>query len=126
MVIIPEPPIQAVEGTDYYHTYEEYRITILGKEIVIPKGFVFDGASIPAAFWISFYTPYHPRVIAAALVHDFLYYSHLATKEEADKIFGAILGAKGVGKFRRRNMWRAVHLFGGRAWERRSQFGLKA
>lgn len=125
-MVIPEPAIKPVPETDLYEVYEEYEITILGKDILIPVGFRFDGASIPAAFWISFYTPYHPRVVAAALIHDYLYVYHEVSKEEADEIFVAVLAAKGVGEFRRTNMWRAVHYFGDRAWERRSQFGLKA
>lgn len=119
-----EPTVRPDPSIGFYRVVGTYNITVNGIEITIPEGFVFDGASIPSAFWISFFTPYHPKVMKAGLVHDYLYYSHITDKDVADKIFLAILTEKGVSIWRRVLMWKAVSWFGGRAWERRSQFGL--
>lgn len=105
---------------------DDYTITIRGCTITVPAGFEFDGASIPPFFWLAFHSPYHPKVVRAALIHDYLYVTHEVDKAEADLTFVTILGIDGVDKWRRKNMWRAVHLFGGKAWERRSQYGLKS
>lgn len=42
-------------------------------EIFIPKGFIFDGASIPRFFWRIVGHPFHPKRVIAALVHDALF-----------------------------------------------------
>jgi hypothetical protein len=49
---------------DFYYTYK-------GFELVIPKGFIFDGASIPRIFW----TFLHPTglLLIPSMFHDFAY-----------------------------------------------------
>jgi len=57
-----------------------------GKTIVIPKGFVFDGASIPRPFWLVL--PPTGLLLIPALVHDFAYsydYLWLLEREEGEK-----------------------------------------
>ena len=109
-----------------YCLAHDYTFIVRGNAITVPQGFEFDGASIPPFFWTSFHSPFHPKVVRAALVHDRLYVTHEVDKKEADLIFLELLEQDGVTRWRRKNMWRAVHLFGGRAWKNRSQYGLKA
>ncbi|MGE6433156.1 DUF1353 domain-containing protein [Shewanella baltica] len=39
--------------------------------LIIPQGYVTDGASIPKPFWSVIGSPYLPEFIAAAIVHDY-------------------------------------------------------
>ena len=43
-----------------------------GKSITVPKGFIFDGASLPRVFYI-IGTPMNVDTLIAALVHDYIY-----------------------------------------------------
>lgn len=52
--------------------------------IIIPRGFVTDYASIPKAFWV-FLIPTGPYG-NAAVVHDYLYWTHYCTKSQSDNI----------------------------------------
>ena len=92
--------------TDIYYILDN------GAEILIPKGFCFDFASIPKwAWWIVGNPVEHAT---ASLLHDFLYCSRILGKKEADRLF--LLALKRVGErlLVRRVMYRAVHFFGGR------------
>ena len=105
--------------------------------IVVPKGFIYDGASIPRLVWTL--TGMRPDGLlrAAALVHDFLYehkgkmpkgtyqmrsdkrYTDLNdqwSRKNADKMFARILKESGVSRFKRRMACRAVRLGGWLAW----------
>lgn len=108
-----------------------YRFESERRTVTVPAGFEFDGASIPKIFWLTYYSPYDPRVVLASLVHDYLYVTHEADgveigKAEADLVFRDVLRSQGVTPLRCWSMWLAVHLFGGRAWRMRSPLGLKA
>lgn len=84
-------------------------------EIVVPKGFITDGASIPSVFW-SIISPFGDY-FGAAIIHDYLYnhdteYSNYS-REEADLIFKEAMFNLGVPWLRRETIYRAVQLFGG-------------
>ena len=112
--------------------------------IVIPKGFVSDGASAPRLLWtVTGITP-DGLVRAGALVHDFLYkhggdlpkgsYQELNpyialdewiplndiwTRKNADRIFCRIMKESGVGKIKRRIAYRGVRMFGWIFWKKK-------
>lgn len=78
----------------------------------IPTGFKFDGATIPALFWWPLRLhPFSPRIITAALEHDFCYYLKLDRKK-SDKLFYRNLRKYGINKVRAWVMYRAVRLAG--------------
>ena len=79
-----------------------------GRPWWIPSGYTFDGASIYKIFWWLIDTPFHPRYWAAALVHDYLYLTHLLPRWIADEIFRRLLIQCGVSRARARTMWLAV------------------
>lgn len=91
-------------------------VTKDGEVITVPEGFTTDAASIPRLFW-SFLPPLG-RYTKAAVVHDYLYRTHLKTKEDADKIFLWLMEDLGVEKVRRIAMYYAVKLFGKKAYEK--------
>jgi hypothetical protein len=106
--------------------------------IVIPRGFTYDGASVPRLAWtLSGITP-DGLIRAAALVHDWIY-RHKGrlpqgsqqyregnepwqdaygawSRRDADRLFARIMREAGVSKWKRRMAYRAVRWFGGSAW----------
>lgn len=93
--------------------------------IVVPKGFVFDGASIPRIAWsVTGVTPFSNEIICAAVVHDYLYtnFKFLAvdgevekvTRKEADQVFLRIMKYQGhLGMVKRNVFYRSVRMCGG-------------
>jgi len=92
-----------------YETTEDIRI--MG--VIIPKGFTYDGASIPSILWGMLYTPFHPRVILPALYHDFMY-RRATDRKIIDLAFYRLLVAAGVPRSKALTIYHGVRLFGGR------------
>lgn len=134
--IVPVRLSDLREGYRLVHDYS-YTWTAEGAtwRIFVPAGFEYDGASVPR--WVWTLTGIVPDGLhrAAALIHDWLY-RHAGLlpdgsfwkdghsvdgfpwqRHQADKLFANILAAHGVSQFRRRNMYRAVRLFGWMAWQ---------
>jgi hypothetical protein len=84
---------------------------------IIPAGFRFDGASIPRAAWSALgYTPFHPRVIRAACIHDDDYQRKQGLRRIADDRFRANLLADGVNSEAANAMFFAVRACGTSVW----------
>jgi hypothetical protein len=83
-----------------------------GLKIVVPAGFVTDGASVPRILW-NVLPPFGLH-FTASVVHDYLYraLAHLISRKVADKIFLEILKRDGVPAFRRKTMYQAVRKCG--------------
>jgi hypothetical protein len=103
-----------------------YDSAVMQAQILVPPGFVTDFASIPRTpllWWLL-----GDRARGPALVHDFLYQTHLCdTRVQADAVFGEAMQAEGVSVWARKLMLAGVRLFGRRAWAtgqvRRRQLG---
>jgi hypothetical protein len=118
-------PFRAVLITPFVFLSE-----LLG-EIVVEAGFDTDYASVPRPLW-SLYPP-DASYTEAAIIHDGLYWhQHTAepteanlaaglarpvTRAQADAVFLEAMVALGVPVVRRRVLYRAVRVGGGRAWE---------
>lgn len=89
---------------------------VFGRQVLIPAGFEFDGASIPPLLWPVIGSPFDPRLIGAALIHDWLYSTHLTDRITADRAFRAQLIADGAGDWRAQAMYGAVRLAGSASW----------
>ena len=92
-----------------------YTSDILDEIVVVPKGFISDGASVPRALW-SIYPPFG-RYLEAAIVHD--WYCVLGHKGEspidykvAADVFREAMEVCGVSRWRRNKMYWAVRLGG--------------
>ena len=81
-------------------------------ELIIKKGFVFDGASIPRILWTTLGCPFGELYTAPACVHDALYSTTVFERKECDKIFHRAMRAKGVDDFTAKEMYLAVRAFG--------------
>jgi hypothetical protein len=92
-------------------------VTAAGRRIVIPKGFITDGASSPLRVLIRPLGGHYP---VAALVHDWLYWClnmgkpdpAAPTRKAADAIFREVMRRSGVRPLVRFGMWLAVRAFG--------------
>ena len=122
-----QPIVQPVPGTKKYRLMVEYRIIVLGQLIIIPKGFMFDGASIPRYLWGLMYSPFHPYVVLAALVHDWLYFNHQCSQKWSDLIFKEILKDGPANRIKIRMMYRAVRMAGAKSycWDRKDVLALR-
>jgi len=78
----------------------------------IPRGYVFDGASIPRWAWSIVGYPFEPDLIQAACVHD--WYCEQSTsyfdRTIGDSVFLKLLSDAGVSSWRRCIMFGAVRL----------------
>ena len=92
-----------------------------GREWMIRPGYVYDGASIPTFIgltWVATYSKFDPRVMRAALVHDYFCDtrpSNFSYMQAAD-LFRTMLVEDGASEWKARTMARAVKLFGPK-WE---------
>lgn len=67
-------PYAVKRGVSYYELAKDY--TFLNREgqtEVVPRGFVFDGASVPSFFWAFVGEPFNAGVLPSALIHDWRY-----------------------------------------------------
>ncbi len=91
--------------------------------ITVPKGYEFDGASVPVPFsWI--YPRASSKYQQAAAVHDYIYekLGNKLTRKEADQIFYDGLIALNIHWFHASVMYYAVRIGGGYWWHRRWTF----
>jgi len=93
-----------------------YYSKLLNQIIVVPKGFITDFASVPRIFWNIL--PPSGRYTKAAVLHDYLYQTHLINKETADNIFKEAMECLGVSKFKIWSMYGAVKFFGASSYEK--------
>lgn len=78
-----------------------------GRRIVVPKGFMTDGASVPQALWSLL--PTWGRYSRAAVIHDYLCFlitkgqphPEAPTRQEADDIFREAMRVVGTGTITR-------------------------
>lgn len=101
------------EGSNDFVVTEAERYMYNDIEIVVPKGFVSDLASIPRLLW-GILPPHHHRYRLAALVHDFLLTDdnfRVFTRADIDLIFKEIMQVSGVKPWKVFVMYNAV-----RAW----------
>ena len=87
--------------------------------ITLPIGFRTNGASIPRFAWITTGTPYDPRYIGAALLHDFIYQTAVRSRLYADQLFRDLMLLDGVSVYQSCKMYLALRAFGWVVWKRR-------
>jgi len=83
-------------------------------QFMIPKGYCYDGASIPRLFWRLIGANTDNKFLIAALVHDVLCENHSYVdfdKSFSTEVFNALLEAGGVGHLRRHFMKNSVALY---------------
>ncbi len=102
-----------------HHCYvltDDLAVTVDDLTIHIPAGFPCDGASLPPLVWPLLYQAFDPRVMVAATVHDWLYYTHSQTRAVADTLLEKLLLQAGAARFKARVIGGVVRLLGGLFW----------
>jgi hypothetical protein len=110
--------MKTVDNTDngkWELTYQlAYESDLLGKTVVVPAGFKTDLASVPRLPVVYLLTG--GTCTEAAVVHDYLYSTHLVGRKTADAVLKEASAVLGVPAWRRNIMWAGVRLFGGSHW----------
>ncbi len=96
------------------------RIATRVRGLLIPRGFVWDGASVPAVVQGGIGKPWDCEFQYGSLLHDYLYVTHKATRRNADDWFYNDLRTQGMGMSRAYACWLACHMFGGSRWDVRN------
>ena len=100
-----------LESFDYHIWFKES-----WKTINIPKGFVFNGASIPRFFWF-FFTPMDSDSIIASCIHDYLYSEKIFTRQRSDEIYYEIMWICRTPKWKKVAQYLALRGFGWVGWK---------
>ena len=100
-----------------YKLLDDYSRCVYSRCIIVKRGFVTDGASIPKWLWWLVGSPFTGNYTNAAIIHDALYASEAVNKSFADTMFLKIMEMDGVGWFRRNAMYLAVDMFGHHVWD---------
>lgn len=95
----------------FYFYFEENGKRI---NIIVPKDFITDFASVPRILWSIF--PPTGRYTKAAVLHDYLYSNRatiLINRKQCDKMFLKAMEVLGVKNWVRNTIYCAVRMFGG-------------
>ena len=92
-----------------------YRIGNSQDTLTVPIGFVTDFASIPPA--LQSIIRQNGRYLLPAVVHDYLYWTQVCTREQADQIFLFAMIENSVGAVHRTALYEAVNVAGSFAWD---------
>jgi len=136
MPILRPLPVRKRGERRRYELMEDWYCNFLGKDFIIPKGFIFDGASIPRLLW-NLLSP-AGYLFLPGLWHDFVYkyrfiftssavesldggdrkiIKEFFTQEEADQRFEAIADIVNMGAhFFTRAAYLSLRAFGFVAW----------
>lgn len=86
-------------------------------DIIVSKGFDFDGASIPRALWSIIGCPMGGLYSSAACIHDALYASKILDRKTCDKLFHEAMLSCNVSESIAKEMYLAVRAFGESTYE---------
>jgi len=92
-----------------------YYSSLVDAEIEAPTGFVTDFASVPRVPVA--YTAFGNRAHRESVIHDYLYQTHLASKNASDRIFLEAMKARGKPLWVRSAMYLGVVLGGWSAYK---------
>ncbi len=107
--------------TDKVMLVQDLRVVLDGVLIIVPKGYITDGSSVPRFFW-RVYNPWVTEARRASCVHDF-FYSHLYKsfpKSYADKALKEIMLHDGASQFMAWVFYRSVRMnINGGGWSKK-------
>jgi hypothetical protein len=117
----PMIKIQPVPDKKGVRVLEDYPFEHAGITYKVEKGFVYNGANIPAPFWPIISSPFHYRIVSGAGVHDKIYGDAWIQipRLDADQIMINIILDHGMGKLKAAAIKKALKLFGARNYEPR-------
>lgn len=80
----------------------------------VPKGYCFDGASVPRFFWRVIGSNTDNKFLVPAMIHDYICENHSCVEFDrklSTRIFNSLLQVSGVGSFKRFWMKNSVDFF---------------
>ena len=89
---------------------------INNKQIIVPIGFITNGASVPKLLR-GIYSQ-QGKYLVPAIIHDYLYENNLYTREFADRQFLIDMGRTNTNKFTKWLFYYIVRIFGGLNWNK--------
>jgi hypothetical protein len=125
------PLVEPIPRIQKYILKEDYQVsfnlvtdvgTVEQMTVRVPKSFIYNGASIPRPFWTLFTTPFNPLVMAPALVHDWIYYTHHIDRLVSDKLFKVMCEANGISAIKSYVKYRAIRFGGYFSWKSFDEF----
>lgn len=84
------------------------------KKVEVPVGFVTDLTSVPRIFWSVI--PRDGDYVYAAIIHDYLYWTQVTSREDADNILKEVMKDLKINDVTIAAIHSAVRLGGGGAW----------
>ena len=118
--------VKQIGATANYEVVKDYTYQSGNTKITVPKGFVYDRASIPKMFWLIIDKDSLSNV--APLFHDYLYRNggkleqrfvtpyKTFSREDTDNLFLELMEKCGVDNFRRNAAYQAVRRFAKGSW----------
>lgn len=91
-----------------------YQSDVADQTFVVPKGFVTNFASVPRIPLV--YELAGDTSSEAATVHDYLYSTHVVSRDVADAVLREASAITSVPWWRRQLMWAGVRMFGWSHW----------
>lgn len=86
------------------------------EKIVVPVGFISDGASVPR--WLWSFLPRDGDYFLAAVLHDWLYHSGAVSRRDADRLFLRVMLELDVSFGQWFVCWVGVRIGGWAAWRK--------
>jgi len=88
-----------------------------GMKITVPRNFETNFASVPRILW-SIFPPYDPKYGKSACLHDYMYSKQMfGSQKVCDSIFLHSMRILGANSLKAWLMYKAVDLFGKKAWD---------
>ena len=124
---LPGVKVRQIGATKNYEVVEDYTYDSGKYKITVPKGFIYDRASIPRIFWVLVDKDSLSNV--APLFHDYLYRQggvlpenqvspyRKFSRNDTDDLFLELMTKCGVNRWRREAAYQAVRRGGGYAWK---------
>jgi len=104
----------------------------VGNHILVPAGFVSDGASIPRIVWPIVGSPWTGRYVQAAVLHDYLYHKNgwvgcnrgilRLERHEVDYVFKKAMKVLNTPTYDINIIYMAVRGFGWHAWNKHEDY----
>jgi hypothetical protein len=115
--MIPAPTLKPFSDSKDFMLVRDM-VYILGEtdiSITVPKGFVTDFASVPKGLW-SFGLSPHGKFSKAAIIHDYLYWTHACTREQSDMIMLIAMKESQVESVDQFALYEGLDMAGNPAW----------
>jgi len=118
ITVLGYPKLLPVGESNHYKLLEDLTFSFHGMEVTVPKGYLTDGASIPRFAWYFVGSPFEPRHMLGAIIHDWLYSQRIADQKVADAVFLQILKEQGKRPVPALVMWLTLRIFGWMWWRK--------